>query len=225
MVDIKNFFKEALSYETFKIVKVRDMRLGALYRSFQLAIFVYIIYTIIHNEGYLKKELPVPGAVRITLQAPKTFDTPYYCNGAVPCVYWGANDIQYPNDGAGVAFFATRVKVNRFDPPANCSFLTPSTPDDPCIFNPNKTIPVVNISYIADIENYTLMVEHSIRASLLEHGLRNGIHGSMDGALVNFNDDPIKSWNNDTRLNDDPNADGDIMTVQQLLTAASANLD
>ncbi|CAG8609974.1 4787_t:CDS:10 [Ambispora leptoticha] len=216
--------KSLFSYETFKTVRVQDKRLGVLYRSFQLAIFAYIISTIIINEGYFKKELPSPGAIRITLQAPNNFDTPDYCHGDVPCVYWGANDIQYPNDGAGVAFFATRVKVNKFDPPNNCNFLTASAPNDPCIFNPNNYTPVVNISYIADIETYTMMIEHSIRGHTTDMGIRNGLNGSMDGSLVDINGKVIKSWNSTTRKQDDPRADGDIMTVQQLLTAAGADL-
>ncbi|CAG8596114.1 6772_t:CDS:10 [Ambispora leptoticha] len=224
MIDLESILKSILSYETFKIVKVQDKRLGALHRGFQLAIFAYIIYTIINSEGYFKKELPIPGAVRITLQAPKSFDAPDYC-GEIPCVYWGANDVQYPNDGAGVAFFATRVKVNKFDPPNNCNFLTASAPNDPCIFNPNIPTPVVNISYIADIENYTIMIEHSIRGHTTDIGIRNGLNGSMDGSLVGTNGNVIKYWNTTSRQQDDPRADGDIMTVQQLLTAAGADLE
>ncbi|CAG8525665.1 12559_t:CDS:10 [Acaulospora morrowiae] len=204
-------------------------RLGTLYRFFQLAILAYIIYTLIFKDGYLKKELPVPGAVRITLQAPTTLTRPNYCtSGSLPCVYWGANDIQYPSDGAGVAFLTTRVSVTNYPLPQGCSsFLNISDPSDRCFFNPkspsippNVTIPK---SYIGDIEDYTIMVEHSIRGEATSIAQRNGL---MDGALMASDGKTlIKSFTNQTRMKVNPNADGDIFTVQEILTAANANLD
>ncbi|CAG8486619.1 1711_t:CDS:2 [Ambispora gerdemannii] len=221
MVNLKGIVDGLFSYETFKIVKVQDKRLGAIYRSFQVAIFAYIIYTIISQQGYFKKEPPVPGAVRISLEAPRTFSDSPYCNGQ-KCVFWGANEIQYPNDGAGVALFSTRVKVKKYDPPENCDFLNPSGAN--CIFDPKKsnyTSPIP-FAYIANIENYTMMIEHSIRGQVTSIGLRNGL---MDGELVNTKGVTVKKWTNKTRVADYPNADGDIMTIGELLAAAGADLE
>ncbi|CAG8528623.1 7268_t:CDS:2 [Paraglomus occultum] len=214
-----------LQYETFKIVKVQDQRLGALYRLFQLAIFAYILYTIIANEGYLSKEPPVDGAVRISLQAPKTLSAPSYCSNPLPCIYWGANEIQFPSDGAGVAFITTRASVTQYPPPTGCNFLTPSSPSDACIFNA-KTTPsnvIANKSYIGDIEDYTLMIEHSIRGKATSIAVRNGL---MDGKLMSSDGKTvIKEWTNATRMADNPSADGDILKVSELLQAAGADLD
>ncbi|CAG8481229.1 10275_t:CDS:2 [Paraglomus brasilianum] len=212
-------------YETFKIVKVQDQRLGILYRLFQLGIFVYILYTIIADEGYLRKEPPVNGAVRISLQAPSTLSAPPYCNNPLPCIYWGANEIQFPSDGAGVAFVTTRASVKRYPPPTGCNFLSPSSPTDPCIFDA-KTTPfdfIANKSYIGDIENYTLMIEHSIRGQTTSIAVRNGI---MDGKLMSADGKTvIKEWTNATRMAENSEADGDIVTVSDLLQAAGANLE
>ncbi|KAG9300185.1 hypothetical protein G9A89_002631 [Geosiphon pyriformis] len=224
MPDIKGFMEGLLEYETFKIVKVQDKRLGVIYRAFQIAIFVYIIYKIVMDQGYLKKEPPVPGAVRMSLKAPKTLSTPDYCDGALPCVYWGANDILYPSDGAGTGFFTTRVAVNRYNPENNCTFIKASRADDPCIFDLSKTKneTLLGKSYIADIENYTVMIEHSIRGQTTSIGLRNGL---MDGKLVNSKGKTVKTWTNATRTAENPQADGDILTIKEILDAAGANLE
>ncbi|CAG8468678.1 7794_t:CDS:10 [Acaulospora morrowiae] len=216
---IRKIIDSILGYETVKIAKIKSRKLGTLYRVFQLAILAYIVYTLIFNDGYLKKELPVPGAVRITLQAPTTLTRPTYCtSGSLPCVYWGANDIQYPSDGAGVAFLTTRVSVTNYQLPQGCSsFLNISDPSDRCFFNPKSPSIPPNVllpkSYIGDIEDYTIMVEHSIRGQATSIAQRNGL---MDGALMSSNGKTMKS---------NPNADGDIFTVQEILTAANANLD
>ncbi|CAG8745278.1 10937_t:CDS:2, partial [Acaulospora morrowiae] len=106
MVDLDEVF----SYDTFKVVKVKDRRLGILFRTFQIAILVYLITEIVLKQLYLKTEPPIPGAVRISLRAPDSLSYPSYCNDSdIQCVFWGANEIQYPEDGAGVAFFTTRA--------------------------------------------------------------------------------------------------------------------
>ena len=135
------------------------------------------------------------------------------------------NPVQYPPDGAGVAFVTTRAIVRRYVPPTGCNFLTPSTPTDPCIFNENMspTQTITNESYIGDIEDYTLMIEHSIRGRATSIALRNGI---MDGKLM-FSDGKtvFKEWTSATRMKDNPNADGDIIKVSELLQAAGADLE
>ncbi|RIA99660.1 hypothetical protein C1645_746830 [Glomus cerebriforme] len=213
---------EVFAYDTFKIVKVKDRRLGILYRAFQIAIFAYILFTVINDESYLKKELPIAGAIRITLQAPPEFTNPPYCTGGLPCVYWGANEIQYPSDGAGFAFFTTRASAINY-PPGTCSFLSASSPQDPCIFNPNNNTgnTILPKSYIADIENYTVMIEHSIRGKVNTISLRNGI---MDGILLDNKNNVVKTITNATRA-ENKKVNGDIFTVKEILDAAGADLD
>ncbi|CAG8818587.1 14788_t:CDS:2, partial [Racocetra fulgida] len=103
-------------------------------------------------------EPPVPGAVRITLQAPSTLTTPSYCNGSLPCTFWSSNQIQYPSDSAGVAFFTTRAAVTNFPNQPGCNPFNVASPTSQCLVNtrnnPNN-ITLLPKSYIADIENYT----------------------------------------------------------------------
>ncbi|GBB84270.1 hypothetical protein RclHR1_01090009 [Rhizophagus clarus] len=223
---MKNYdLDEVFAYETFKIVKVKDRRLGILYRVFQIAILAYILFTVFHDESYIKKEPPIPGAIRVTLQAPDTFTNQPYCTGgSLPCVYWGANEIQYPSDGASFAFFTTRVSVSNYPPPPNCNFLKAAAPNDPCVFNPATTPKNVLVpkSYIGDIESYTVMIEHSIRGKVNTISLRNGV---MDGVLKDTKDNTIKRISNATRTAQNPKANGDIFTVKELLDAAGVDLD
>ncbi|KAF0502323.1 P2X purinoceptor 4 [Gigaspora margarita] len=216
-------WRSIFEYETFKVVKVQDARLGVLYRLFQLTIAVYIIAEIFLKELYFQTEPPVPGAVRITLQAPDNLITPSYCNGPIPCTFWGANEILYPSDGAGVAFFTTRTSVTNYPNQPGCNTLRVSSPADPCFFKPtNNNVTILPKSYIADIEDFTLMVEHSVRGKATSIAIRNGL---MDGELVSFNGTTIRKLTNATRTAINPRADGDIFSIQEILTAAGANLD
>ncbi|CAG8572301.1 18984_t:CDS:10 [Gigaspora margarita] len=175
----------------------------------------------------MKHEPPVPGAVRITLQAPPTFKVPSYCNGGTyPCVFWSEDAIRYPDDGAGVAFFTTRVSSTNYVPPPGCDFSKARLPTDPCFFDPNSpTIrrnTLVPTSFIGDIEDYTMMIEHSVRGKITSVAIRNGL---LDGALMSHDGKLIRNFNNATRMGNNSRADGDIFTVKEMLDAAGANLD
>ncbi|CAG8622267.1 7221_t:CDS:2, partial [Dentiscutata heterogama] len=161
-------------------------------------------------------EPPVPGAVRISLKEPNNFVVPSYCNGTTPCTFWGANEIQFPSDGAGVAFITTRASVINYPNQPGCNPLRVSLPTDPCFFkSTNNNVTIVPKSYIGDIEDYTVREATSI-------ALRNGV---MDGELVSFNGTTIRKITNATRMAENPSADGDIFTIQEILTAAGADLD
>ncbi|CAG8536195.1 1082_t:CDS:10, partial [Cetraspora pellucida] len=218
---IMDTFRNLLGYETFKVVKVTDLKLGILYRCFQIAIAIYILSEIFTKSLYLYKEPPVPGAVRITLQAPNELVTPDYCNGTTPCTFW----IQFPSDGAGVAFFTTRASVTNFLNQAGCDSFNVASPTSQCLVktknNPNNRT-IMPKSYIADIENYTVMIEHSVRGSSTSIALRNGV---MNGALCSSNGKNCIAVTNASRTEANPRADGDIYSIKDILTAAGANLD
>ena len=118
-----------------------------------------------------------------------------------------------------MAFITTRATVKSYTPPTGCNFLTPDTPSDPCIFDENKTPAqtLTNESYIGDIEDYTLMIEHSVRGRATSVAVRNG---QMDGKLMSSNGKTvIKEW---TKTNEDPR---DIVKVSDLLLAAGTDLE
>ncbi|CAG8540586.1 4818_t:CDS:2 [Diversispora eburnea] len=172
-------------------------------------------------------EPPVPGAIRITLQAPSgNISVPSYCSGgSLGCTFWGANEIQYPNDGAGFAFFTTRAYAAKYSPPASCNFLNVSNPNDECFFNQKtaNTTEILPKSYIGGIEDYTMMIEHSIRGKATSIAIRNGL---LDGQLLSSDRKTVvETFTNASRTAKDPNADGDIISIRQMLQAANANLD
>ncbi|CAG8664039.1 10351_t:CDS:10 [Gigaspora margarita] len=206
------------------MVRVKDLRLGVIFRIFQLLILVYILFEIIYNQRYLKTETPVPGAIRVTLQAPDNLEIPSYCNGPTPCTFWGANEIQYPSDSAGYAFFTTRASARNYPNPPGCNSLRTTSPSDPCVFKPsNNNVTILPTSYIGGIENYTMMIEHSIRGEATSIAIRNGL---MTGTLYYSDGKTVYTTKtNASRAKENPRADGDIFTVQDLLTASGANLD
>ncbi|CAG8491242.1 25345_t:CDS:2, partial [Dentiscutata erythropus] len=172
-------------------------------------------------------EPPVPGAVRITLQAPNNLTIPSYCTGGTyPCVFWSADEIRYPDDGAGVAFFTTRVSSTNYAPPSGCDFSKAQSPTDRCFFDPNspnvRSNTLLPTSFIGDIEDYTMMIEHSIRGKITSIAIRNGL---LDGQLMSHDGQVLKTFNNATRMSNNPRADGDIFTIREMLNAAGANLD
>ena len=59
---------DLFAYDTFKIVTIRDRRLGLIHYGLMTVIFAYIVlYNIVYEQGYIKFEDPV-GSVRTTLQ-------------------------------------------------------------------------------------------------------------------------------------------------------------
>ncbi|CAG8804197.1 18802_t:CDS:2, partial [Dentiscutata erythropus] len=168
-------------------------------------------------------ELPVPGAIRTTLKEPDNLGTPSYCTEQLPCVFWSASEIQYPSDGAGYAFFTTRASIMNYPALPGCSFVKATSLSNNCFIKElNNATAILPTSYIAGVENYTIMIEHSIRGKATSIALRNGV---MDGELMSFDGKSLKTITNATRMASNPYADGDIFTVQELLAAAGANLD
>ncbi|KAG0372753.1 P2X purinoceptor 2 [Mortierella sp. AD032] len=215
-----SFSDRFFSYETFKVLRVRDRRLGGLYRLFQITILLYIASSIIYQQRYLKTENVINGAVRVTLQAPADgVATPGYCKAPTeptaaqpslpgstpPCLYWSSNDILY----------------------------------EP----------------VADIERFTLMMEHSIRGQATGLQIRSGnmesglLRDSASGeVLKTFTDESryvpasTKSTTTTTAQNGSDitvtasatatmdggkmvRLAGDVMTVGEFLKAAGINLD
>ena len=196
----------------------------------------------------------------MTLKAPADgIATPDYCKSTPPdCLYWSENDILY-EPGIDGALITTRTQITQYGPFINQTLR--SDPDQSelhseCDVN-IATIPgcdpykapstlLLPTSMVADIERFTLMLEHSIRGQATGVQIRSGnmesgiLRDSATGqALRTFTDQsryvpaatrPGANTNssNATVSSGDGNIihlAGDVMTVGEFLKAAGVNLD
>ncbi|RKP24681.1 hypothetical protein SYNPS1DRAFT_29560 [Syncephalis pseudoplumigaleata] len=216
-------FDNILAYDTFKVVHVRDRRLGGLYWFFNITVFAYVIFNIIADQKYNIKEAPVPGSIRISLQEPEQgIKTPDYCRLTNGCTYLAANQIIFPQGNDREVFITTRISRTIYTLPPNCDSGLPSSPE--CMYT-RGTKNATRISYVADVENYTLMIEHSIRGKVTAVSKRSGL---LKGTLYEKSDTvggkakAVKRFHNETAP---PDVDGDILTLGELMRAARLTLD
>ncbi|KAG0315625.1 cytochrome c oxidase subunit 1 [Linnemannia gamsii] len=243
-------------------------RLGGLYRLFQATILLYIASSIIYQQRYLKTENVINGAVRVTLKAPLDgVATPTYCKpptaispalpgSTPPCLYWGSNDVLY-EPGVNGALITTRAQITQYGPfnnqttaqPQKCDVNVPIVAG--CDPHTAPTTLLLPTSLVADIERFTLMLEHSIRGQATGVQIRSG---NMVAGLLRDSEsgEIIKTFTEQTRYipaststveTDSYNGSatasatatmngsnmvhlaGDVMTVGEFLKAAGVNLD
>ncbi|KAK3824296.1 MAG: hypothetical protein J3R72DRAFT_458274 [Linnemannia gamsii] len=269
-----SFSDRFFSYETFKVLRVRDRRLGGLYRLFQITILLYIASSIIYQQRYLKTENVINGAVRVTLKAPADgVATPGYCKAPTeptaaqpslpgstpPCLYWSSNDILY-EPGIDGALITTRAQITQYGPFNNdttnsqrCDVNVPIVAG--CKPHTAPTTLLLPTSLVADIERFTLMMEHSIRGQATGLQIRSG---NMESGLLrdSASGEVLKTFTNESRYvpastesttttTSQNGSDitvtasatatmdggkmvhlaGDVMTVGEFLKAAGINLD
>ncbi|KAG0266105.1 cytochrome c oxidase subunit 1 [Actinomortierella ambigua] len=180
-----------------------------MYRAFQLSILLYIASSVILQQRYLSTENIISGAVRISLRSPQGgVQTRPYCQPPEhPCLYWDANDILYdPNiDGALVTTRAHVRQVgpwpltsqpNHPDSLHHCDINVPTTPG--CDAEQTPVTILTPASYVADIEDFTLMLEHSIRGQATGIEIRSG---NMEyGELIDSASGlTVKRWDDQSR--------------------------
>eukprot|EP01111_Echinosteliopsis_oligospora_P019564 TRINITY_DN9523_c0_g1_i1.p1 TRINITY_DN9523_c0_g1~~TRINITY_DN9523_c0_g1_i1.p1 ORF type:complete len:362 (+),score=74.09 TRINITY_DN9523_c0_g1_i1:33-1118(+) len=164
MSRFSSFLKDLLAYNTFKVVQIRDWRLGVLQYLFILGVFLYtIVYQIILKQQYLFLERPV-GSIRLSLQQPQQPTAPellQYCqlgnnlsyiNGfdTYPCAYLDEFFVVFPETEATAMLATTRYTVS--NQVLYCDVTDPS-----CEYTETSNATY----YIGDIENFTLMVDHT----------------------------------------------------------------
>jgi len=241
-----NFFSELMkkdlddifSYKTPKVVKVRDRRLGIPYYTFMFLIFSYICYTVIVNQRYLKTEEPGGGSIRTTLEVPKITEPDYkpvqMGSKTIEWLYWNPSQIVYPAGIDGSLHITTRVTVRNLvyenDEALNESDCNPHLPTRRICRT--KTSSSAKVYYVADIEQMTVMVEHTIQGNLLPI---TKINKELYGELLNSNDEVIWRYyptNYTSKIETKPNyternpsIPGDIFKISTLLEATGFNLD
>ncbi|KAI9599289.1 hypothetical protein BDF19DRAFT_428251 [Syncephalis fuscata] len=215
-------FDDLFAYDTFKVVHVRDRRLGGLYWFFNIAIFGFVIYNIITDQKYNIKEAPVPGSIRLSLKEPVNgVTTPDYCRLTLGCTYLAANQIIFPQGNDREVFITTRISRTIYTPPPGCDSGLPSRPE--CMYT-RGTKNATSISYVADVENYTLMIEHSIRGKVTDVSTRSGLlKGTLyKSSTIGDKSNVVRHFYNGTGA---PDVDGDVVTFGELMEASRLTLD
>jgi len=188
-----------LSYSTVKIVQIQDKRLGLLHYFFMLCILGYVVgYTVLWQMRYLREEVPI-GSIRTSLMSPQTkgiIPPPAqdidYClqhnstKDGFPnyeCVFWDESFVVFPILEPSAMFIATRVTNSSQELENNCD-LTVNTCKYANVAPPNNV-------YIADIENFTLLIDHAMYTSQLGYQA-NG--QDLPGSLLDQNGNKITSF-------------------------------
>eukprot|EP01132_Coremiostelium_polycephalum_P008552 gene8552-10516_t len=165
-----NFNIDSLfDYQTVKIVRIRDRRLGILHLVFLFAIICYIsVGTIVLEKKYLATELPI-GSIRSSLMEPSEEyknDNPPYCSSAGPeymgfptkqCQWWDETLVLYPPSSESSIFVTTRVTSSQ-ERLNNCSLTSPN-----CRYTDSQD----QNFFIADVDNFTILIDHTLSAPTL----------------------------------------------------------
>lgn len=179
---------ELFAYETPKVVRIRDVRLGVLYYALVALILGYIVgYQIFYlNQHFQRRD--VLGTTRMTIQQPTrggcnpndvgclsdfpSLETLPYCkqyNGSSlvarkaqkrNCIFADQHTLA-PNGMIGDALLVpTRIDYSKER--KNCQ---PGEENDWTCENEYDVDANATINYIADIEEYTIMLSHSFKRS------------------------------------------------------------
>eukprot|EP01101_Sappina_pedata_P001130 TRINITY_DN11239_c0_g1_i1.p1 TRINITY_DN11239_c0_g1~~TRINITY_DN11239_c0_g1_i1.p1 ORF type:complete len:403 (+),score=80.14 TRINITY_DN11239_c0_g1_i1:82-1209(+) len=197
------------------MVRIRDRRLGLLHYISLFLIISYVFgWTIMYEKRYLLMDQPL-GSLRLSLQKPvnpRALAQLDYCsqtqpniNGISnnPCQYWDQNLVMFPSTEQQAIFVTTRTTLTNMT--LECSWSEPN-----CTYTQAGPATI----YVADIERFTLMIDHAFTAPVM--GLQKNAN-SLIGQLLD-------SEGNEMVLNG-TNVVGkqgynDIMEIDILLEAA-----
>eukprot|EP01059_Diplonema_ambulator_P014620 TRINITY_DN25540_c0_g1_i1.p1 TRINITY_DN25540_c0_g1~~TRINITY_DN25540_c0_g1_i1.p1 ORF type:complete len:568 (+),score=60.61 TRINITY_DN25540_c0_g1_i1:58-1704(+) len=170
-------------YETFKVVRIRDKKLGIARILITCAILSYVIgYELIYKEGYLIKEAP-HGAVTTSLRRGDHNDSlNSYCrNGSIPtqeklpCLWLDEVQVLNPPGEEFSMFITTRLSVLSIDQDVNCmdpiyadngvEKIAVGSDGQRCPIPPRYSALNKHLSrsyFIGDIEYFTMMWSHAV---------------------------------------------------------------
>jgi len=207
------------SYETYKCVVIKDKTLGLIYWTLFFLIVFYIFgYIIVVDKGYLEYDTPV-GIVRPKLIKPDSLviradDTHSYCAQS-SCRIWDALDIVYPLSESDTLSITTAV--TEIDQVRVCKETDTVCSTD--VFEETGK----SKFFVADVENFQLVVEHSMQAEKLifeedadEHTGFSESSRHMTGQLVATNNTVLAKF---------PRHRADRFPLRLLLEAADVDLD
>lgn len=190
------------AYETPKVAKIQSKTLGCFNNSLCLAIVLYVgLIEVWRNGGYLASQ-PVQGTARYTLQEPTRSGcdplTPGcrlnltavnklpYCdqyedaatkpyNGTrFPCTFWDAQAASQTYDTSVVL----TTRVTQYAQELVCN----ATAAEACPFIYNIT--GEETYYVADVEDYTLLIDHTVQADAFGlYGTARNLHSGLVQSL------------------------------------------
>lgn len=190
---------DLFAYETQKIVRIRDRRLGLTYLALVVLILLYVVvFQILYlNEHFVRKD--VFGTARMTIQQP----TKHGCNpNDVDCTsnFNSLLDLPYcdvsPNKTDDPEFkrkciFADQHTLmpfgmlkgemlvpTRIDTMVEFKECNPGPQNGYTCSNEYRLPKAQDVVYVADIEKYTIMVAHSYKRSWIK-----GNNGNIQGWL------------------------------------------
>jgi len=179
---------ELLAYETPKIVRIRDARLGVLYYTLVLCILSYIVgYQIFYNNQHFERR-DVVGTTRMTIQQPtKGGCNPndVGCSSDFPsleslpyCIQYAGNSSVVKTEHKGNCIFADQHTLSPYGMlgdvmlvPTRIDYMKekkgcqPRPANDWTCDNEYEVDSRPTSNYIADIEEYTIMLAHSFKRS------------------------------------------------------------
>eukprot|EP00043_Microstomoeca_roanoka_P013422 m.131488 g.131488 ORF g.131488 m.131488 type:complete len:445 (+) comp15745_c0_seq4:124-1458(+) len=239
--DIDDFF----AYETVKMVRVRDFRLGLISYLFKIAIVLYIvIYGVVIRQGYLRLEQIQAGSVILNTKAPignnslSPDQLAYCCNSTtwmncdvptLPCLYWDEYQSEFPVGKDYSTVVTSRVNITNqeafhsTDPSMQCT----STK----FFYGCSYRDVGNHSafYIANAEDFTIRIRHAVRGQVITRSGANTGDNAMHGTLKNLaTGEVVRSWPDNSRpysVDQSDTRSGDIVSVRELLQASNTNVN
>jgi len=236
------------SYNTAKIVRIRDRRLGLLYYLALAGIVFYIaIWVIILQKGYLGTEVPV-GSVRLSFRRPYNaagtnpqptpVDLLKYCAqtaAETSTPYTGICPPPAGSSGGNInASFSNNIcqywdEQDAVYPPSEQSAITLTTRVSISTSNLTCDLSLQNCSfttgsaisyYISDAESFTLGIDHTMVAP--QRNVQRSAR-DMSGKLLDFNGNSVGIQLPDRFHTSDPNVTNgefDIFRVSTVLSAS-----
>lgn len=171
---------DALSYQTPRLARIKDWRLGALSLVLTLSALIYIvIFTIVIQQRYRLRAADLSGSVRLQLRAPAPAfrsapDSSAYC-ADLPCRFLDQYDAVPLSLEAGAIFLSTRVGVQNFT--QNASVSCGGAQLQPSCDYVNASAPA--LFYVGDAELFTLLIDHGFQTELGIGAAAANISGSI----------------------------------------------
>lgn len=219
--------KKKIVYNTSQLAVIPDKYIGFLYYLLIVIASIYIIFTLIIKHAYLDIEIPL-GSCHNSLRKPKvkTFPSNYsYCIQSdrsseyidpYECLVWDHNMIVIPPSELNSIFISTHVDISS---EMNICYNLPK--DEDCFQRWKTSTPVVP-HYLAGIEEYTIMISHSMQAP--KHFNKNKGHSNEKYSSIDINIEGHFLDSNGNVIQSFPSGERSIFTVDTLLKACNISL-